>query len=227
MNNHAEAVLFDLDGTLIDTAPDFIITLNKMLAEQQRDSVEPEQIRKQVSAGARAMVRMAFDLSEDSPEVEPLRERFLEIYASNIADESRLFQGLDQLLDKMDLAKIPWGIVTNKPTGLSEKLLQALELRERCRSLICPEHVKERKPAPESLFLACEELQCDPKRTIYVGDHERDILAGHNAGMVTIGALYGYIPDDDNPDDWRAHFYTDDSTQLEALLNEQLNNKLL
>ncbi len=222
-----DGILFDLDGTLIDTAPDFVTTVNRLLHEEGRAPLAAEKIRQHVSAGARALVQLAFNLTETSPDVEPLRVRFLDIYERNIAEASQLFDGLETLLEKLDQASIPWGVVTNKPAHLAEKLMQALNLLDRCHTLICPEHVKERKPAPESLFLACKEIQCRPERCIYIGDHERDISAGHNAGMMTIGALYGYIPDDHNPREWNAHIYTHNPSELEAVIKKQLTRPLI
>lgn len=213
-----QAVLFDLDGTLIDTAPDFVVAVNQLLQEHQRSPVDAERIRQQVSAGARAVVCLAFDIDSDHPTTDALRERFLTLYDEHLSSQASLFEGLDQLLDRLDQQGIPWGIVTNKPFNLAEKLIQRLQLHKRCQTLICPEHVAERKPAPESLFLACREIDVAPEQCIYVGDHQRDIAAGLNAGMETIAALYGYIPSGEAVDEWGAHHTVKHSRDLEALL---------
>lgn len=190
-----QAVLFDLDGTLIDTAPDFIRIIRLMCQQAQIQVPADELIRAQVSEGARAMVQLIYPALEiNSPELLAIRQQFLDIYQQNIAVDTCLFPQMDSLLDTLDRLGLPWGIVTNKPRGLSELLLTALNLSTRCQVLVCPEDVTHSKPHPEPMYLAAQQLGIAPEHIIYVGDHPRDIDAGRAAGMPTVLAAYGYLP---------------------------------
>lgn len=190
-----QAVLFDLDGTLIDTAPDFIRIIGLMCQQAQIQVPADELIRAQVSEGARAMVQLIYpDLEINSPELLAIRQQFLDIYQQNIAVDTCLFPQMNHLLDSLDTLGLPWGIVTNKPRGLSELLLAALNLSTRCQVLVCPEDVTHSKPHPEPMYLAAQQLGIAPEHIIYVGDHPRDIDAGRAAGMPTVLAAYGYLP---------------------------------
>ncbi len=211
-------VLFDLDGTLIDTAPDFVRCLNLLRSDQDLDPLPSEHIRAHVSDGARAMIRLGFGLE---PEDEGYREhhaRFLDLYEAGICEETELFSGMDRLLAALEDAGIPWGIVTNKPVRFAEPLLAALALESRCSALICPDHVTDRKPHPEGLQLACRKMSADPASGIYVGDHARDIEAGRNAGMVTVAVRYGYIVDPSEVDLWQADHTVETVDELIKLL---------
>ncbi len=198
------AVLFDLDGTLLDSAPDFFRLLNQMLAEHQRPELDPARVRQQISNGAAAMIQSAFNIDPSDPRSEALRLQFLEHYQQAPAQESRLFEGMDRLLLWLEQQQIPWGIVTNKPERFCRIILKQLELNTGCSTLICPEHVTQSKPHPEGLLKACAELNSQPAHSLYVGDHRRDIEAGVRAGMTTVAALYGYLSDSDQADDWHA-----------------------
>ena len=190
-----KAVLFDLDGTLIDTAADFIRIIQEMCKEEGRPSISANLIRTQVSEGARAMVKLVYpELSVDDPVFLAHRQRFLDIYGSDIAVDTDLFSGMYPLLEMLEKDNIPWGIVTNKPRWLSEALLQALNLNQRCAVLVCPEDVTQTKPDPEPMYLAAQKIGISPEKCIYVGDHPRDIDAGRAANMYTILAAYGYLP---------------------------------
>ena len=190
-----KAVLFDLDGTLIDTAADFIRILQDMCREKGCAIVDADLIRTQVSEGARAMVKLVYpELEVDDPLFLAHRQRFLDVYGANIAVDTDLFDGMYPLLEELERSHIPWGIVTNKPRWLSESLLKALNLTERCAVLVCPEDVSKTKPDPEPMYLAAKTISIDAKDCIYVGDHPRDIDAGRHAQMYTILAAYGYLP---------------------------------
>jgi len=210
-----KAVLFDLDGTLLDTAPDLAAALNQLLLENSRPHLPYKTIREVVSDGAKAMIELAFNISDSDQQYPSLRQRLLEIYEENIAVHTQLFTGLDVLLERLEKNNIHWGIVTNKPRYLSVRLLEALKLRERCATLVCPDDVTHRKPHPEPLLKACKEINCLPAETIYIGDHLRDIQAGKNAGMKTISALFGYIHQDEDPLLWDADISVLKSTELE------------
>ena len=212
------AVLFDLDGTLIDTAPDFIRCLNMLRQQHELAPLPAEHIRRSVSNGARAMIRVGFGLEPEHPDYLEKHTAFLDLYEAGVAIETTLFEGMDELLLDLESRSIPWGIVTNKPARFAIPLIEALGLAERCATLICPDHVAERKPHPESLFLACREIGAEPKQAIYVGDHERDIEAGRNAGMRTIAVRYGYIEQPESVDLWQADIIVDTVSDLAKLL---------
>lgn len=211
-------VLFDLDGTLIDTAPDFIRCLNELRQQHGLSALPADHIRRSVSNGARAMVRVGFGLEPDHPDYLGKHTAFLDLYEAGVAVETRLFEGMDTLLQSLEHRGIPWGIVTNKPVRFAAPLVQALGLKERCASLVCPDHVTHRKPAPEALFLACKQIGADPARAVYVGDHERDIEAGRNARMKTIAVRYGYIEEPETVDLWQADIIADTVNDLAKLL---------
>tara|TARA_R110000823_G_scaffold315022_1_gene445348 strand:+ start:20311 stop:20970 length:660 start_codon:yes stop_codon:yes gene_type:complete len=212
------AVLFDLDGTLIDTAPDFIRCLNQLREQHGLAALPPEHIRRFVSNGARAMIRVGFGLGPEHPDYLEKHTAFLDLYETGVAVETALFEGMDELLGTLEDRGVPWGIVTNKPARFAVPLIQALDLADRCAALVCPDHVTQRKPHPEALILACQQMGTEPGTGIYVGDHERDIEAGRNAGMKTIAVRYGYIEQPENIDLWQADLIADTVTDLAKLL---------
>lgn len=221
-----KAVLFDLDGTLIDTAADFIRIIQDMCGAEQRAVVDAALIRTQVSEGARAMVKLVYpELEVDDAVFLAHRQRFLDIYGADIAVDTDLFEGMYPLLEALEANDIPWGIVTNKPRWLSEALLNALNLTERCAVLVCPEDVKNTKPDPEPMYLAANQIQINAKDCIYVGDHPRDIDAGHNAGMYTILAAYGYLPLEHKDDltAWHADCIVETVSQLHQVIFERID----
>ena len=216
-----KAVLFDLDGTLIDTAADFIRIIQQMCREEGRPLVAPEMIRTQVSEGARAMVKLVYpELQLEDPVFLQHRQRFLDMYGADIAVDTDLFDGMYPLLEQLEAQDIPWGIVTNKPRWLSEALLKALNLTERCAVLVCPEDVTRTKPDPEPMYLAAKQLNLAAEDCIYVGDHPRDIDAGRHSQMPTILAAYGYLPlqykDDLNA--WQADHIVHTVAELHQLI---------
>lgn len=220
MSHRFAGVLFDLDGTLVDTAPDFAGVLNRLLAAHDRPALPYATIRQAVSQGARAVVALGFaDLGIDTPAFEEKRQAFLSDYRQHLADESTLFVGLDEVLKALEAAGCPWGIVTNKPSHFTNPLLDALKLTERCRIAICPDHVTRTKPDAEPMFKACDVLALPPAEVLYVGDHLRDIQAGKNAGMPTAAAAWGYIPDHEDAADWQADYLLPDIPALRALLD--------
>lgn len=218
------AVLFDLDGTLIDTAPDFMRIIQTL---SKQDKITPPTdiaVREQVSAGASAMVRLMTGLNDEKL-IQAYRERFLRAYEADICVDSRVFDPLDALLDKLDEQGIPWGIVTNKPRHLSERLLGVLSLKTRCHVLVCPEDVKHPKPNPESLLLACQMIGADPAACIYVGDHIRDIQAGNAAKMTTVLAAFGYLTAEDKSslETWQADVITNTPDELVQYIKTSLS----
>ena len=216
-----QAVLFDLDGTLIDTAADFIRIIQQMCRDEGRDVVDADLIRTQVSEGARAMVKLVYpELNVEDPIFLAHRQRFLDLYGADIAVDTDLFEGMYPLLKQLEQNNIPWGIVTNKPRGLSESLLEALSLTERCAVLVCPEDVGKTKPDPEPMYLAAKQINIAPEQCIYVGDHPRDIDAGRYANMYTILAAYGYLPlqHKDDLTAWQADAIVNNVTELHQLI---------
>ncbi len=199
-----QAVLFDLDGTFADTAPDLAAALNQVLQEQGKPALPFEHIRPVVSHGGIALIKLGFDIPQESPEFEVLRQRLLAIYKNNISQLTQLFEGMDELVTELENSDIAWGIVTNKPSWLTDPLMAQLGYTQRARTIVSGDTTSERKPHPEPLFHACRKINCPPDQCLYVGDAERDIIAGKRAGMKTLGALFGYIEADDDPRTWGA-----------------------
>ena len=196
------AVIFDLDGTLVDTAPDLVAVLNRLLLDGGRPRMPYAIARNEASNGAAGLLRLGLGSGAAANEVERLRPRFLEIYAAHIAVRSKLFIGLgaiDELSSRFEL-----GIVTNKPDAFTRPLLAALDLARRFACVVSGDRLPQRKPDPAPLRLAATELGLPVSRCIYVGDAPRDIEAGRAAGMVTIAAAYGYIRPSEDPHDWGA-----------------------
>ncbi len=197
-------LLFDLDGTIADTAPDLAQALNLLREEHDRPALDLARIRPLVSAGAAAMICDAFAISAQAPQFSALRERFLAIYSENICCHTLLFPGMDQVLDYLDAEKIRWGIVTNKPGWLTMPLLDAMALDRRSACIVSGDTLPLRKPHPEPLLHACRLMACRPEETAYIGDAHTDIQAGATAGMATGLALYGYLEPDAQPHSWGA-----------------------
>lgn len=200
------ALLFDLDGTLLDTAPDFIAVVNQLRIEEKQQPLPTDAIRAQVSNGSSGLIRSAFSIDDQHEDFQRLRQRLLTLYEKHLSVYTQLFPGMDNLLREAEQHNIPWGIVTNKPSRYALPLLKALQLDQRCSVLICPDHVKKTKPDPEALLLACSQLNVSPEQCIYIGDHPRDIEAGRHAGMKTMIAAYGYIDPQENIHLWNADF---------------------
>ncbi len=214
-----DAVLFDLDGTLLDTAPEFVEVLQKLCAENNRDCPSNTAIRHTVSHGARALVQLAFGISEGEPDFEPLRQRLLQLYAANLGAHTSIFPGVDAVLQHLKANAISWGVVTNKPSAYAKPLLAVMGFEPPAGVLVCPDDVTHTKPHPEPLLKAAVELGCEPTRCIYVGDHRRDIEAGAAASMQTVAALYGYIDAADPAADWNADFVIEKPEEIIVTLN--------
>ena len=195
-------VLFDLDGTLLDTAPDMASALNRLLAAEGMQELPFETIRPHVSHGALRLVRLAFG-EPDQPRFEDLRRRFLDFYRASIAKETRLFDGFDAVLDTLDTAGLRWGIVTNKPGWLTLPLLEELGLAGRSGCVVSGDTLAERKPHPMQLLHAAELLGLEPGQCVYLGDAERDVQAARNAGMIPLVAGFGYLGAGEDPGTWQ------------------------
>ncbi len=199
-----KAVLFDLDGTFADTAPDLAAALNQVLTEEGRAPLPYEVIRPVVSHGGIALIKLGFNFDEQHTDFERLKNRFLSIYKANISVLTRVFDGIDEVLEQLEERHIAWGIVTNKPSWLTDPLLLQMGYSQRAASIVSGDTTRQRKPHPEPLFYACREINCQPSECIYIGDAQRDIEAGNAAGMTTLTALFGYIENGDCPENWGA-----------------------
>ena len=197
-------VLFDLDGTLADTAPDLAYALNSLLREQEREPLPYETIRPVVSYGATALVKLGFGLSPGEPVFAALRDRLLSLYQQHLARETRLFDGMPELLMEIEGLGMNWGVVTNKPAFLTQPLMMALGLAERAACIVSGDTTANKKPHPGPLLHACRLAGSEAVQCLYVGDAERDIRAGREAGMATLVAMFGYIGAADNPETWGA-----------------------
>ncbi|HEX6928408.1 MAG TPA: phosphoglycolate phosphatase [Gammaproteobacteria bacterium] len=196
------AVLFDLDGTLVDTAPDMGAAVNELRVERGLEPLEAERIRPWVSHGSPGLLKIAFGVEKDAADYGELRDRFLALYEARLSRETRLFDGMQAVLDVLYAKGIPWGIVTNKPGWLTNPLLQDLAISPAPRCAISGDTTPHHKPHPEPILQACRELAVDPGQAIYVGDAERDIQAAHAAGMRALAAKYGYLHDHEDPAEW-------------------------
>lgn len=215
------AVLFDLDGTLIDTAPDMAAALNHILNEEGLDRLPLETIRPHVSRGGLALTRLAFDAHRKEDEIEPLRLRFLDYYLQHIAEHSQLFDGFDLVLGRLEQQAIPWGVVTNKPAWLTDPLMLQLGLSKRSAVTISGDTTAQKKPHPLPLITAAKAINRDCKQCLYIGDDPRDIVAGNAADMTTVIARYGYITDASDFDSWQADTQIDHPLQILDLLGIQ------
>ena len=196
------AVFFDLDGTLVDSAPDMIAAMWRLRAERGESEIDLVAVGAVVSKGGRAMLRKGFP-GADETTVDELLPRFLDLYAEAIATHTRTFPGVDAMLDALEARRVAWGIVTNKPGWLARALVAELTLAHRCAALVSGDCLAQRKPDPAPLLHACALAHVDIAHSIYVGDDARDIEAGQRAGMRTIAAGWGYL-DGENPHDWGA-----------------------
>ena len=197
-------VLFDLDGTFADTAPDLAYALNLTLALHGRTPLPLETIRPHVSHGGVALIRLGFKLEPQHPDFSGLRQQFLDYYQSNLTRGTRLFPGIEELIEALDALGIAWGIVTNKPSWLTDPLMQQLQLTARASCIVSGDTTAKSKPHPEPIIYACSIAGAQPDETLYVGDAERDIIAGNRAGTRTLTALFGYIGEHDRPEQWQA-----------------------
>ncbi|HTH95068.1 MAG TPA: HAD-IA family hydrolase [Rhodocyclaceae bacterium] len=199
-----DAVFFDLDGTLADTAPDLGGALNRVRAEENLPPLPINELRHVVSQGVRGLLRIGFGLTPDDDAYKAFYPRVLTHYEQGICNESKLFGGISELLAKLDTNKSPWGIVTNKHTRYTVPLVQALALDSRAVTVVSGDSAAKPKPAPDTLLHACKLANVNPERCWYVGDDLRDIQAARAAGMRSIAAMWGYLGDGDPPEQWQA-----------------------
>ncbi len=199
------SVLFDLDGTLADTALDLAYALNEQRRRHGLNPLPHETIRPQASHGTRGLLKVGFEVSSKSPEFEALRNEFLELYTAHICDHTVLFPGMAEVLDELEARKLRWGVVTNKPARFTLPLLKALNLEHRAACIISGDSTPNSKPHPEPLLTAAAHVRVKPAACLYVGDAERDVQSAVAAGMQVLIANYGYLDTHDRPDTWGAH----------------------
>ncbi len=219
-NKSIDCVLFDLDGTLVDTAPDLIACLNRSLQQHGYNTVPHNQIRPYISYGAEVMIQQSVEglekITHDS-----IHEQMLDFYETNIAEYSCFFKGIEEALATIKQLGLKWGIVTNKVERFALPLAKALEIEQQAACIICGDTTANAKPHPEPMFKACELAGVQSENCIYIGDARHDIEAGRGAGMLTMAATYGYLKKDDEPEKWAADVLLDTAEQLSPWLKSQ------
>lgn len=213
-----KAILFDLDGTFADTAPDMARALNVIRFQRGLPALPLATIRPHVSRGARGMLNVGFGISPEHEEFAILRDAFYEEYQRNICIDSVLFNGMETLLDTMEQRDIVWGIVTNKAARFALPIAQMLGFAERAACIVCGDTTAHTKPHPAPLLHAAHAIGIPPSHILYVGDDERDIRAAHAAGMRGVAAVYGYISADSDPEYWNAEYSISTPAELALLL---------
>ena len=213
-----KAVLFDLDGTLADTAPDLGYALNQQRIARGLSPVPLELIRIEASAGARGLLGLGFNIAPGDSDYPDMREEFLDLYAARLCHDTQLFPGVSELLDQLDARKLPWGIVTNKPARFAKPLIHLLGLSQRAACLISGGDTTHSKPHPEPLLTASHALAIAPDTCIYLGDDVRDVEASLAAGMEPVIARYGYLGNGHPPESWGARYLIDHPRELLAYL---------
>jgi N-acetyl-D-muramate 6-phosphate phosphatase len=217
-----QAVLFDLDGTLADTAPDLAGAVNRLLIEHGRPAVPVDQTRRHTSSGARGIIGASFGYDPSHADFPRLRERFLDLYADGLCIETVLFPGMEELLARIESASLRWGIVTNKAARFTDPLIRALGLTQRAGCVVSGDTTPKTKPHPEPLLHAARQLALEPSRCVYIGDDLRDIQAARAAGMLAVAARYGYLGETDPPEEWGADMIIDSPMELWAFVQARL-----
>jgi phosphoglycolate phosphatase len=214
MFHNVEAVLFDLDGTLIDSAPDLGAAVDKMRTERGLTSLPLDHYRPMAGAGARGMLGLAFGMAPEHPDYEAMKEEFFVNYESCMTERTRIFDGVVSLIDSLVAQGLPWGVVTNKSNRFTDPLTAAMPLFSTAGAIVSGNTTPHAKPHPEPLFEAARRMSVDPSRCVYVGDDERDIVAGLAAGMGTVAATYGYLGQQTDISQWNAHLHIDSPIDL-------------
>ena len=223
MSGHVPlAVLFDLDGTLIDTAPEFVAIGLRLRQAAGLPAVAPEAIRRSVSDGAIGMVAAALEIGTADPTFEQWRQWFLTDYEKGLGQHSEPYPGLRALVSTLGVSGIKWGVVTNKLSRFAHPLMEKMNFNPPADIVITPDDVSHPKPHPESLIMACHRLNCAPDRTVFVVDHRRDIEAGNAAGCATIAAAYGYLAAGEAAATWEADAIANSSLELSQMIENQL-----
>ena len=217
-----KAVLFDLDGTLVNTAPDMVGALNRLLEANNRPLVDYAEASKLVSNGGRALVLHGFGDQLEEKQVDQHVQDFLSTYEQHVCDESHLYDNLLETLTFCEENNLQWGVITNKPLELAKGVLTGLNLLDRCSILLGGDSLPVKKPDPVPMLHACMVLNLAPSQCLYIGDHIRDIEAANASGMDSAAALWGYISDTDNPDNWGAKYHIRKPSGLLNLIKDLL-----
>lgn len=216
-----KAVLFDLDGTLLDTAPDLGYALNQVLLEDGRDPLPESVTRPWASQGSIGLLSQAYTVSPDSQAFADLRRRFLEHYADNLLRETRPFDGINDTLIKITQQGYQWGIITNKPAAYTDPLVAQIEWPSAPGCVLSGDSAALPKPDPGSILMACEQIGCQPAECVYIGDADRDIEAAQRSGMPGLVALWGYIQAHEQPETWSAAALLNEPREITEWLNRQ------
>jgi 2-phosphoglycolate phosphatase len=217
LNHPLQAVFFDLDGTLIDTAPDLSFAIDETLNQFGRKPIPFQELRQHLNS-TQAILQLGFQIDESDSSYPSIQKTFLSLYLENLTRETLLFPGMEQVLDYLDLQKISWGIVTNKPFILTEPILKHFKLLERSSCVIAGDTLAVRKPHPDPLLHACKLSNISPENAVYVGDNEIDILTAKAAGIFSIGVQYGYHALSNPPEKWDADLLVASSDELMSWL---------
>ena len=207
--DNIQAVLFDLDGTLIDSAPDLGAAADKMRTQRGLPSLPLSAYRPMAGAGARGMLGVAFDMTPEHPEFAVYREEFFVNYENAMTERTVIFEGVPDMITALVRCGLPWGVVTNKASRFTLPLTSAIPLFASAGAIVSGDTTPHAKPHPEPLFEAARRLGVAPERCVYVGDDERDIVAGLAAGMQTVAATYGYLGQQADVQRWGAHLHID------------------
>lgn len=213
-------VLFDLDGTLLDTAPDFAFAINQVRARRNESLLSLEAVRPAVSHGIAGLLQTCFGMTKTDLGYEELAQEVLASYTESNGKHSRLFPGMQEVLDHLDKNKMSWGVVTNKNSVLAEAVMKAVSLHTRTQCIVGGNTAARPKPHPDPLLHACKVINRTPEECLYIGDAERDIVAGLAAGMQTAVALFGYLGKEDKPHSWNAQVYLNTPPELLLWLAE-------
>ncbi len=217
---NAAAVLFDLDGTLIDSAPDLGAAVDKMRVQRGLPSLPLEQYRPMAGAGARGMLGIAFGITPEHADFEAMKEEFFVNYENCMTERTHIFEGVHDMIAALVSQGMLWGVVTNKSSRFTDPLTSAMPLFATAGAIVSGNTTPHAKPHPEPLFEAARRLSVDPARCVYVGDDERDIVAGLAAGMGTVAATYGYLGQQTDIARWNAHLHIDSPLKLLNYLNK-------
>lgn len=215
-----KAVLFDLDGTLVNTAPDMVGALNRVLQKNNQPPADINEASKQVSNGGRALIEFGFGKSSDETKTKQLVDDFLNTYHAHVCDDSHLYDHLLEALNYCEANGLKWGVITNKPLELAKGVMDGLNLLDRCAILLGGDSLPVKKPDPVPMLHACMVLNLAPSQCLYIGDHERDIEAANAAGMDSAAALWGYIPENEAPDNWGAKYLVRQPSGLINLIKD-------
>ena len=217
-----KALLLDLDGTLVDTAPDMVGALNRVLDKHGQAKVDYQQAHKLVSNGGRALIEFGFGSAIKNYDADALLQEFLDDYKEHVCEQSILYDGMSEVLEFCESNSLKWGVITNKPIDLAKEVLEGLGLLKRCAILLGGDSLPVKKPDPVPMLHACMVMHLAPSQCVYVGDHERDIQAGNAAGMDSAVALWGYIDGKQTPEQWQAKALVEAPQGLISLMQDRL-----